>query len=221
PGTTSLTVPDLFSGTGEVTIPLDPTKGLAENAQTHYQRAQKRRRALVGLDQRERSHQAELARKQAALAQVPLADAVRLQALLPRQRGKKGERRTPGLSFRSRQGFAILVGRSSQENDQLTMRIAKSQDVWLHVQATPGSHVIVRAAGKQVPFETILEAARLAAYYSQARHSSNVPVDYTLRKHVWKPRGAKPGAVLITQQKTVYVNPAPPSSSAELLSSET
>jgi predicted ribosome quality control (RQC) complex YloA/Tae2 family protein len=85
--------------------------------------------------------------------------------------------------------------------------MARSRDLWLHVQGYHGSHVIVRAENREVPFETVLFAAKLAAGHSQARQSDNVPVDYTLKKNVWKVKGAPAGAVNFTQQKTVYVTP--------------
>ena len=100
------------------------------------------------------------------------------------------------------------MGRSSKGNDELTFKLAKSRDVWLHAQGYPGSHVIVKAENREVPFETVLFAAQLAAAYSKAGMSENVPVDYTLRKNVWKLKGGAPGAVNFSQQKTVYVTPS-------------
>ena len=110
------------------------------------------------------------------------------------------------LSFISSDGFIILVGKNNKENDQLTLKTAKSHDLWLHVKDIPGSHVIVRCNDK-IPQTTLTEAAELAAYYSKSRYSSNVPVDYTLKKYVKKPTGAKPGMVIYTEQKTLFVTP--------------
>ncbi|MHB9010597.1 MAG: Rqc2 family fibronectin-binding protein, partial [Carboxydocellales bacterium] len=102
----------------------------------------------------------------------------------------------------------VLVGKNNRQNDYLTLKIARSEDLWLHVKELPGSHVIIRNQGQgEVPEAALWEAAQLAAYFSQARHSGQVPVDYTLRKHVRKPRGAKPGMVIYDQQKTIYVTP--------------
>jgi predicted ribosome quality control (RQC) complex YloA/Tae2 family protein len=107
--------------------------------------------------------------------------------------------------FLSRDGLAILVGRNNAANDELTLHIARPDDLWLHVEGYGGSHVVVRREGRaEVPRQTLVEAAQLAAYYSQARGQRRVPVHYTLRKHVRKPKGAKPGLVTITHEKTVF-----------------
>jgi hypothetical protein len=105
-------------------------------------------------------------------------------------------------------GTEIFVGKNNVQNDHLTFS-AMPEDIWLHTQNIPGSHVIIRMSGaEQWPAdETLLYAARIAARYSKARHSSQVPVDYTHRRYVKKPSGAKPGFVHYTHQFTVYVEP--------------
>ncbi len=113
------------------------------------------------------------------------------------------------LSYISSDGFTVLVGRNNRQNDALTLKTADDSDIWLHTCKIPGAHVIIRTGGRQVPERTLLEAASLAAYYSRARDSANVPVDYTLCKHVKKPSGARPGFVIYEQQKTIFVNPRP------------
>jgi Domain of unknown function (DUF814). len=87
------------------------------------------------------------------------------------------------------------------------MKFADINDMWLHTKNIPGSHVIIKSKGTKIPDSTILEAAKLAALHSKAKNSSNVPVDYTLRKYVKKPSGSKPGFVIYTNQKTLYVTP--------------
>ena len=109
--------------------------------------------------------------------------------------------------FTSSDGFKILVGKNNKQNDYLTLRIADPEDLWMHTKNIPGSHVIIKCAGKEVPDETLLEAAMLAAYFSKARMSSQVPVDYTMKKHVKKPSGSKPGMVIYETNSTVYVTP--------------
>ncbi|MCR5610661.1 MAG: NFACT family protein [Clostridiales bacterium] len=111
-------------------------------------------------------------------------------------------------SFTSRDGIKILVGKNNRQNDKLTMSTAYPDDVWLHTKDIHGSHVIIRRSGK-VPDATLYDAAMLAAYYSKARGSANVPVDYTEVKYVKKPSGAKPGMVIYSRQHTVYVTPDP------------
>ena len=99
----------------------------------------------------------------------------------------------------------IIVGKNNKQNDYLTNRVAARDEIWLHTKDIPGSHVVIRS--KEPSEETILQAAKLAAYFSKARQSSSVPVDYTLVRHVKKPSGAKPGFVIYDNQQTVYVTP--------------
>ena len=109
-------------------------------------------------------------------------------------------------SFRSRDGVEILVGKNNRQNDKLTLSTADPSDIWLHVKDAHGSHVIIRNGGKLTD-TALYDAAMLAAYYSKARGSATVPVDYTEARYVKKPSGAKPGMVIYTHQHTVYVTP--------------
>ncbi|MGN0687073.1 MAG: NFACT family protein [Oscillospiraceae bacterium] len=111
------------------------------------------------------------------------------------------------LKFRSSDGFDILVGRNNRQNDALTLKTAKAADIWLHTQGIAGSHVIIRTEGREASEQTLFEAAQLAAYHSKGRDSSQVPVDYTAVKFVKKPAGAKPGMVIFTNNKTLFVAP--------------
>ena len=111
------------------------------------------------------------------------------------------------LEFTSPDGFKVLVGRNNRQNDELTLRIADDSDMWFHTKNIPGSHVIVFSEGKELPDDTVLFAAELAAKHSKAAESSSVPVDYTRVKYVKKPAGAKPGMVIYKTNKTVYVTP--------------
>ncbi len=110
------------------------------------------------------------------------------------------------LKFKSSDGFDIWAGRNNLQNDRLTFKTAKGDDLWLHTKDIPGAHVIVFAAGKEIPDSTILEAARIAAQNSKAKGSTRIPVDYTKVKYVKKPSGAKPGMVIFTNNKTVIVD---------------
>lgn len=110
------------------------------------------------------------------------------------------------MKFTAKSGATILVGKNNLQNDKLTFT-AQPNEIWLHAKDMPGSHVII--VGENPDDETILEAAKIAAAYSKGANSSQVPVDYTLRKHVKKPSGAKPGFVIYTHQRTLYVNPDP------------
>lgn len=115
------------------------------------------------------------------------------------------------------QGYEILVGRGSDDNDHLTFQVAEPSDVWLHVGGgTPGSHVVVRnPAGTELPREVLVAAAQLAAWYSKARGAPKVDVSYCRASNVSKPRGAPAGLVEIIKEKTVRVAPALPEGTRE------
>lgn len=121
---------------------------------------------------------------------------------------KKARKKSAPLEFLSSDGYAILVGRNNKQNDELTIRTAYSTDMWLHTKQIPGSHVIIRTGGTgEVPDNTLVEAATIAAYYSKAQNATGVPVDYTLVKNIRKPNGSKPGFVIYETNYTVYVTP--------------
>jgi predicted ribosome quality control (RQC) complex YloA/Tae2 family protein len=108
-------------------------------------------------------------------------------------------------------GLEILFGRNNKQNDYLTMRLARKDDLWLHAKDAPGAHVVIRSQpGREIPDPVLEKAARLAAYYSDGRYAAKVPVDYTLRKNVWKPANARPGFVLYDNYRTILAAPEPP-----------
>lgn len=125
------------------------------------------------------------------------------------RRGAGGHEPSPPLQFRSSDGLDILVGRNNRQNDWLTLRRAAPDDIWLHAKELPGSHVVlVLPPGvSEPPPRSLQEAAALAALHSKGRQSGQVPVDYTARRHVHKPRGAKPGMVIYDHHRTVYARP--------------
>lgn len=110
--------------------------------------------------------------------------------------------------FLSSDGFTILVGKNNKQNDFLTLKIANNDDLWMHTKNIPGSHVIIKTEGKEIPESTIFEGAMLAAFFSKSKMSSQVPVDYTLKKNVKKPNGSKPGMVIYETNSTIYVTPS-------------
>lgn len=116
----------------------------------------------------------------------------------------------PPLEFKSLEGFTILVGRNNKQNDMLTTKLADKTDIWLHTKNITGSHVIIRAEGREIPDDTIVYAARIAAFHSKAKNSSQVPVDYVPVRFVKKPSGSKPGMVIFTNNRTLYVTPLNP-----------
>jgi predicted ribosome quality control (RQC) complex YloA/Tae2 family protein len=113
------------------------------------------------------------------------------------------------MRFESTDGVTIYVGRNNRQNDELTFKLARKDDIWLHAQKVHGSHVIIACGGKAVPDDTVTQAAQLAAYYAEATGGQNIPVDVTPVKQVKKPAGGKPGMVIYHTYRTVIVNPYP------------
>ena len=120
---------------------------------------------------------------------------------------KKEQKSLKPMHFKTRDGFDVYVGRNNIMNDKLTMKTAKNYDTWFHVQSAAGSHVICETSGNQISDAAIHDCAVIAAYFSKARESSNVAVDYTLVKNVRKPNGAKPGFVVYDPYKTEFATP--------------
>jgi predicted ribosome quality control (RQC) complex YloA/Tae2 family protein len=127
-------------------------------------------------------------------------------------KGKSGKPALPGggvpLHVQSRDGFTILIGKNSRQNEEVTFRQATANDIWLHARGVPGAHVIIKGAGRDVPRSTIEQAASLAAYYSQSRGTTTAPVDYTLQRHVRHMKGGGPGMVIYERERTVYAVPS-------------
>lgn len=196
-----------FEG-NDLVLQLEPGLDAVKSAEALYARARKhehRYRNALELTPRLESELAAAEARLEALPEQPLAE---LRKLAGPESQARGQHRTqPGIRMQGPHGFEIVIGRNARDNDRVTFGIARSRDIWLHVQGYRGSHVIVRAQNREVPFDTILYAARLAAGHSQAAGSDNVPVDYALRKNVWRPKGAAAGAVHFSEQKTVFVTP--------------
>ncbi len=198
----------------EVTIPLDPTKSAQGNMDDYFKKHRKHlaaERALQPrIEQAERGldklREELLMMEQGTWAPPASAPSTPRTALRPHAHGNRELRRGPFRRFLSTDGSPIFVGRNARENDELTFGLAKSDDLWLHARGTPGSHVIVRLEkGKEPPPETLRDAATLALFYSDLKKSGKGDVIYTRRKWVKKAKGQAPGAVLVTQEKSLYV----------------
>lgn len=201
-----------------VTIALDVQLTPAQNAQAYFKRYQKLRAAqIMALEQKEKTEQALLfletqlddlekctAEPEFNEIRQQLIDAGYVRASHTRQAARRLPASKP-YRYRSSDGIELLVGKNSLQNDRLTAA-ADGEELWLHAKDMPGSHVIVKHPGMP-PESTLDEALQLAAWYSKGRHSANVPVDYTLRKHVKKPGGAAAGFAVYTHQKTRFVTP--------------
>ena len=206
----------------ELILPLDPEKGGAENLKDYFTKHGKFTGAQKNLVPRLDQAKNELVKRQKELQELESgrrADFSEWEAeqesgrpmppALPKetQRSKlKTHTATPYRQFYSQEGHAILVGKTAKDNDAVTFKASTPDDLWLHARGTPGSHVIIKLDKKeQVPPETLRDAATLALFYSDLRKSGKGDVIYTLRKNVRKPKGAKPGSVTVTQEKSLWV----------------
>lgn len=213
--------PDLES----LTIKLNPEQSPSDNAQSYFKKYTKAKRGYSQIQQRLGELEAEqkvLSRYENKLESAKSLDALQQlhsefleNGYLKTQKQKKQRETTDGpyRKYISKNGFHIYVGRNSQSNDLLLREIAKPRDMWLHAKQIHGSHVIIRNPENRpdIPMPTLLQAAQLAAFYSKAHHSSYVPVDYTWARYVVKRKGNVAGYVHYTHEKTLYVEPAVPS----------
>ncbi|WP_313798731.1 NFACT RNA binding domain-containing protein [Cytobacillus sp.] len=201
-----------------VIIPLDPQKTPSENAQKYFTKYQKAKNAISIVKEQIEMTKKEFAYFEALLQQVESASPKDIEGIREelieggyirdrqKRKNKKYQNAKPILDrYISTDGTEIYVGKNNKQNDYLTNKLAARDEIWLHTKDIPGSHVVIRS--KEPAETTILEAANLAAYYSKARNSSSVPVDFTQVRHVKKPSGAKPGFVIYENQQTVYVTP--------------
>ena len=207
-------------GSPQIEIPLDPSLSPSQNAQRYYRRYNKKKRTEQALTQQLSSTREEIRYLESIEDALALADCEKdledLRAELHQtgyirrtRRAAKNLSASRPLTFTTSEGMEVLVGKNNIQNDALTFKTSDPYDLWLHVKDIPGSHVILRIAGKiqgqDYTEQSILEAARLAARHSKGAGGTKVPVDYTLRRYVKKPAGAKPGFVIYTHQTTLYV----------------
>lgn len=203
----------------EMDIKLNSSKTISQNIEMYYNKYNKKKRAevmakgqkilaleeqdylisiLLSLDNLENENEIQDIRQELMVAGY----------LRFKKSGSKKEKVSKPLHFQSSEGVDIYVGKNNTQNDYLTTKFANRHDTWLHTKNIPGSHVIIRS--DDFNNETLLEAANLAAYFSKASGSTKVPVDYTLVKNVKKPSGAKPGMVIYSTNRTLYVDPEAP-----------
>lgn len=201
-----------------ITIPLDPLLTPSDNAQRYFKKYNKYKNSLAVIDEQlEKTHE-EIRYMNNLLQQLAHASMNDIEEIREelvqqgylRDRVKKGKKKKkndrPTLHvYTSSEGIELLVGKNNLQNEYVTNRLAGPNDTWLHTKDIPGSHVVIRA--EQFGDATLEEAAQLAAYFSQAKQSSSVPVDTTLIRHVRKPSGAKPGFVIYDHQHTLFITP--------------
>ncbi|MGE5592237.1 MAG: NFACT family protein [Betaproteobacteria bacterium] len=217
----------------KVEVELDPRLSPHENAQEYFKKyARAKRRLAVAKEQADLTR-AELEYLEQVAVTIEQAESLEAIEEIRREladegylsrpkrerpRAQKHEAPSPSGPLRfDVEGNEVLVGRNNTENDFLTLKIARPNDIWLHARGVPGAHVVIRVRpgeAQEVSDRVLVRAAEIAAYYSKARSASKAAVDYTLRKHVRKPRGARPGMVIYDHEKTIVAAPRPPQGSA-------
>jgi predicted ribosome quality control (RQC) complex YloA/Tae2 family protein len=215
----AITVTNIYSETGEeITIPLDQRFTIIQNMQLCYKKYDKLKRAQELLQVQRQECEAAIAYLESIeaslLASSSLGEIAEIHNELVesgylREKLKRKNNDKPSHPFRftAPDGTQILVGKNNYQNDKLTCKTASFNDTWFHTQNIPGSHVILRNGGEEISEETLLLTAQIAAHFSKAQGSSKVPVDYTEIRYVKKPSGSKPGFVIFTNQKTLYITP--------------
>lgn len=209
-----------------IRIALDVTKTPQQNAQKYYKdyakakTADKMLRVQIENSTEELSYletvadeiaRAESEQDLSGIRQELVAEGYLKQQKSEKKNKNSNQKLKPDFrEFETTDGFKVLVGRNNRQNDLLTLKTANKNDLWFHTKDIPGSHTVIITEGREVSRQAILEAAQIAAYFSKAKDSSQVPVDYTLIRRVNKPQGAKPGKVIYTDQHTVYIKPALP-----------
>ncbi len=201
-----------------IRIPADVTLTPAQNAQKYYKEYRKKQVAETKLSQFISDANAEaqyfetvldaLSRAETDSEITEIKSELSQQGYIKKSSDKrKNQKALKPMMFKTRDGFSVLVGRNNMMNDRLTLKTARNYDTWFHVQDSAGSHVICETSGREITDEAIHDCAVIAAYFSKARESSNVAVDYTLVKNIKKPNGAKPGYVIYDPYKTEFATP--------------
>lgn len=216
-GPTQVELPNFYDENGgTIVIPLDNQLTPVQNAQKYFKRYQKARSAREMAAQQRTKTLAELEYLEGQLLDVgkcvgeseleEIRQELMRSGYIRKSLNRRQQRALPKSKpyhYRSSDGIDIHVGKNAVQNDRLTAA-ARPGETWLHAKDMPGSHVIIRQEG-EIPDQTLLEAAILAAWYSKGQRSSMVPIDYTLRRYVKKPSGAAPGMVIYTNQRTLYM----------------
>ena len=202
-----------------IEIPLDPTLTPIQNAQKYFKQYNKQKRSFIAINEQKINNEKDIAyldsvhtflSKNLSESEIEeIREELITQGILKKKTQNKQKKviKPKPMHYKSIDGLDIYIGKNNNQNDNLTMQFAKDHDIWLHTKDIPGSHVIIKTDGQAVPDSTLNQAVMLAAFYSKASTSSLVPVDYTKKKHVRKPSGAKPGMVIYDSHKTAYITP--------------
>ncbi len=214
-GPTEVTVTNYYTNE-PVTIPISVRKTPIENAKSYYAKYNKYKNALIMVQEQIDKTNDDIQYFEIIMQQVEQASPADIEEIreeladqgylkLKKSKRRKKPTRPKPEEYISSTGTRISVGKNNKQNDYLTFKIARKNEIWMHTKDIPGSHVVIHEEEPDEP--TMREAANLAAYFSKARASGSVPVDYTQARHVKKPSGAKPGFVNYFEQKTIFIDP--------------
>ncbi len=219
-GQTSVTVEDFYDeNMATIEVPLSPLLSPQQNAAKFYKDYTRMKNAEKELTRQIELGEQELSYLQSVLEELSRADSdgeleeIRKElqegGYLRPEAGKRKmkQAKLPPLRFESTNGYPIYVGRNNHQNDELTFKSARKDDLWLHAQKVHGSHVIISCGGTTPPDDTVTQAAQLAAYYAESTGGQNIPVDVTPVRQVKRTPGGKPGMVIYHTYRTVIVNP--------------
>ncbi len=218
-GMNKIVVENYYDENKQIEIRLNILKNPSDNAQVYFKKYNKLKTAQVKVFEQVEKTMHEKEYLEQVLVNIELSadhqniEDIKEELILSgyikkksKDKKKKKSKSKP-MIYESSDGFEILVGKNNLQNDLLTLKTASKSDTWLHTKIIPGSHVIIRAQGREIPEQTLMEAAMIAAFHSKAKDSSQVPVDYTDVRNVKKPNGAKPGMVIYSTNSTMYVTP--------------
>ena len=215
-GMEKITLPD-FSEKGEVIIPLDSTLGPQQNITRYFKKAQKGEKGREKIKRRLRSVEKSISARSDSLDKLLKVDSPGelLEFIPQRDSSSSRQREKSGEDFRRfvlDKHHTVFVGRNAAENDLLTHKFSSKRDLWFHAKGIAGSHVILKGGNPSTPPDILKTTASIAAYYSKARNSKIVPVAYTEKRYVWKPKKSPPGTAAIERETVLFVHPSIPSS---------
>ncbi len=212
-----------------INIPVDKTKTPSQNAKNYYKKYNKLKNTLIVIHQQKQEAESELDYLETIIYEIESSktlqdlDEIYLEisenslfehshlkskTKITKQKNKNKKLNSTYIPIEFKiENFTLLVGKNNIQNDYLTTKLARSNDIWFHTKDIHGSHAILQTKGETPSINILIRCAQIAAYYSKAKLSSNVPVDYTLVKYVKKPSGSKPGFVIYTHNKTINVTP--------------
>lgn len=222
PGSRQIEVINYYTGE-PLTIPLDEKLTAHENAKKYFEKYNKQKRTFEALTEQLKETQEEMEHLDSISTSIDLAGSVddlnqirremaeygyiRKHLTSPKEARKNSALKSKPYHYISSDGYDIYVGHNNYQNEELTFKFAEGNDIWMHAKKIPGSHVIIKSKGGEIPDRTYEEAGQLAAYYSKAREAEKVEIDYIEKKHVKKPSKGKPGFVIYHTNYSLVASP--------------